>query len=72
MRRLFCGLLLASLLSTGIGCAIPIYSGIPERRAQQLLYTSENLRLLLEEWDRFWFTDQPDHMTPFRTHGGIL
>ena len=73
MRRLICGLLLTAALVTGnIGCMLPIYSGTPERRARQLLYTSENMRLLLDEWERFWFLDQPDHMTPHRTHGGII
>ena len=36
------------------------------------MYTSENLRLAMDEWERSWFFDQPDHMTPYRTHGGIL
>ncbi len=44
----------------------------PERRAEQLIYTSENLRLMLQEWERIWFTDQPDHMTPYRVHGGVI
>lgn len=30
------------------------------------------LRQLLEEWERIWFLDQPDHATPVRTHGGII
>jgi hypothetical protein len=42
------------------------------RRAQEAIYTSENLRLLQDEWERFWLLDQPDHMTPYRTHGGLL
>ena len=72
MRRILCGLLLAVALSSNVGCFLPIYSGIPERRARQLLFTSENLRMLMEEWERFWFLDQPSHMTPHRTHGGII
>lgn len=72
MRRFFCGCLLAAIVSSNVGCMLPAYSGVPERRARQLLYTSENLRLLLDEWERFWFLDQPDHMTPYRTHGGII
>ncbi len=71
MRRLLLSLLLvATILNSG--CILPIYSGDPQRRARQLLYTSENLRLLLDDWERFWFLDQPDHMTPFRTHGGVI
>ena len=57
---------------TTVGCFVPIYSARPERRVQQLLYTSEDLRSLVEEWERFWHLDQPSHMTPVRTHGGIM
>ena len=72
MRRLLLGALLGLCLSTNIGCLIPPYSGDPQRRTQELLYTSDNLRLFLDEWERLWFLDQPDHMTPFRNHGGVI
>ena len=72
LRRVFCAILLGITLAANSGCFIPIYSGDPARRARQLLYTSENLRIFLDEWERAWFLDQPDHMTPFRTHGGII
>jgi len=65
-------LLAGMLLATSTGCLIPIYSGDPVRRAQQLIYTSEDLRAISDEWERIWFLDQPSHMTPWRTHGGIL
>jgi len=26
----------------------------------------------VQEWERFWFLDAPDHMTPYRTHGGVI
>jgi hypothetical protein len=55
-----------------VGCAIPIYSALPGRRAEQLIFTSENLRAMIQEWERFWFMDQPDHMSPYRTHGGVI
>jgi hypothetical protein len=71
MRRWFLAAMLLGCL-TATGCAIPIYSALPERRAEQLIYTSENLRLLIQEWERFWFLDQPDHMTPYRVHGGVI
>ena len=72
MRRLL-GLVLAlALFSSTVGCFVPIYSADPYRRARQLLTTSENLRLLLDEWERFWHLDQPDHMTPYRSHGGVI
>jgi len=65
-------LVLACGVSTFTGCIIPIYLALPQRRAEQLIYTSENLRMLVQEWERFWFLDQPDHMTPYRTHGGVI
>jgi hypothetical protein len=39
---------------------------------QQLLYQSEDLRQIGQEWRRFWFNDQPSHLTPERIHGGII
>ncbi len=72
MRRLFLALVSGLLLSTSVGCLIPGYSADPVRRTQQLIFTSENLRLMLEEWERIWFLDMPDHQTPYRTHGGVI
>jgi hypothetical protein len=72
MRRFWIAALLAVVMSTNLGCLIPMYDADTGRRTQQLLFTSENLRLFLDEWERFWFLDQPDHMTPYRTHGGII
>ena len=72
MRRLFFAVLSGLLLSTTVGCIIPGYSADPVRRTQQLVFTSENLRLILDEWERIWFLDMPNHQTPYRTHGGII
>ncbi len=72
MRRLLLALSLALTISPTIGCIIPAYSGDPVRRTQQLIFTSENLRLMLDEWERTWFLDSPDHSTPYRTHGGVI
>jgi len=72
MRNLFLALAFGLLMSTTTGCIIPAYSGDPVRRTQQLIFTSENFRLLLDEWERMWFLDQPDHATPYRTHGGLI
>ena len=72
MRRLLHLTLLAVCFSSTVGCFVPIYSARPERRVQQLLYTSEDLRSLVDEWERFWFLDSPSHLTPIRTHGGIM
>jgi hypothetical protein len=72
MRKFLMAAALSCLVGTVAGCIIDGYSGDPTRRTQQLIFTSENLRLALDEWERFWFLDQPDHETPFRTHGGII
>ncbi len=72
MRKLLLAIVGAALVSTTAGCVVPAYSGDPSRRTSELIYTSENLRNVLEEWQRIWFLDQPDHMTPYRTHGGII
>ncbi|HTU27618.1 MAG TPA: hypothetical protein VMF30_19565 [Pirellulales bacterium] len=72
MRSLMLTLTLATLLSTSSGCIVPIYSGDSALRTQELIFTSENLRVIVEEWQRIWFLDQPTHLTPFRTHGGII
>ena len=72
MRRLVCTALLGMAVASSTGCFIPIYSGDPVRRSRQLINTSENMSAILDEWERIWFLDQPSHLTPFRTHGGIL
>lgn len=73
MRRKICwALLVCSSCLPMVGCVLPIYSANPSKRAEQLIYTSENLRALVQEWERFWFLDQPNHMTPFRVHGGVI
>jgi hypothetical protein len=72
MRRWFYAALLGALVSSSAGCFIPIYSPDPVRRVEQLIFTSEDLRNLMMEWERFWFVDQPDHMSPFRVHGGVI
>ena len=72
LRGLFAAAILATTLTSNVGCILPIYDADPAVRARQLIYTSEDLRQLREEWHRFWFLDQPDHMNPMRTHGGII
>lgn len=72
MRRLLMAAILSAWLGTTTGCIWPIYSADPVLRTQQLIFTSENLRLFLEDWQRIWFMDQPSHLSPYRTHGGII
>ena len=72
MRRILLALVAAGGFASSSGCLIPMYSADPARRAQELIFTSEDLRAILDEWERIWFLDQPSHMSPFRTHGGII
>jgi hypothetical protein len=70
MRRLLLTLVAVCVLSN-VGCFINLYSSDPNRRIAELYNVSEDLRQLEYEWERIWFTDQPSHLTPDRTHGGI-
>lgn len=72
MRRYFVATLLGIALACNVGCFLPAYDADPAVRAEQLLNQSEDLRNLRKEWQRFWFLDQPSHMTIERTHGGLL
>jgi hypothetical protein len=72
LRKLFLVFALSLVLSGASGCLIPPYSGDPETRIKQLVNSSEGLRLIPDEWERFWFLDQPNHMTIYRVHGGII
>ncbi len=72
MRKLLLAAVLGMVLSSSVGCIIPAYSGDPQRRVPELIYTSENLRQMLDTWERIWFLDQPSHLTPYRMHGGII
>lgn len=72
MRKWIIAALLGCILSTSTGCLIPLYSADPARRTRQLIFTSEDLSLILDEWERIWFLDQPSHLKPFPTHGGVI
>jgi hypothetical protein len=72
MRTFLLAIVTAAWLAGSTGCLIPMYSADPARRAQQLIFTSEDLRTFLDEWERIWFLDQPSHMKPLRTHGGVI
>lgn len=71
MRRALLLTAMAGLVLSNAGCLINQYSSNPQRRMQQLMNQSEDLRVIESEWDRFWFNDQPSHLTPVRVHGGI-
>ena len=72
MRRLIMAAVVGLALSANVGCFLPIYSGDPAVRTKELIFTSEDFRNILNEWERIWFLDQPSHMAPIRTHGGVL
>lgn len=72
MRKSLLAALLLASSAVQSGCIVPIWSALPDERVRQLLYTSENYRHIPEIWERIWFLDQPDHETPYRTHGGII
>ena len=75
MKRSLAALTLAAaVLALGDGCApvpLPRYAAYTPKRVEELLNDSENLRLIGDDWERFWFLDQPSHLTPFRAHGGL-
>lgn len=71
MRRLLLLVVIAACVMSNAGCLLNIYSSNPNRRMQELLNNSEDLRQIELEWERIWFTDQPSHMTYDRVHGGI-
>ncbi len=60
-----------ALVSAGTGC-INQYPSDPLRKTDVLINQSEDMRQIGETWRRFWFNDQPSHMTPERIHGGIM
>jgi hypothetical protein len=71
MRRVLLLTAAAGLVLGNTGCLINAYSSNPNRRMNELLNQSEDLRQIEYEWERIWFVDEPSHMTPERVHGGI-
>lgn len=72
MRRLLLTAAFLLVHSANVGCFLPIYSADPAHRTRQLIYTSEDLRQVIQEWERIWFLDQPSHLSPHRVHGGVI
>lgn len=72
MRRLILAAMCGILLCTNVGCFIPIYEADPAQRVRQLIWNSEDMRAMRAEWQRFWFQDQPSHLSPVRVHGGVI
>jgi hypothetical protein len=59
-------LLLAGLGLSNTGCLIHCYSSDPSRRCRELLSQPDELRKIQDEWERYWFTDHPAHLTAKR------
>lgn len=72
MRKVVLAITLMIIVSTQVGCVIPIWSPSPDERVRQLIYTSESYRHIPNIWDRIWGLDLPDLATPYRTHGGVI
>lgn len=72
MRRWLLTTLLVLGISYSVGCALPAFSPERSERARQLIFVAEDFRALAKTWERFWFLDQPDHMSPELVHGGVL
>ena len=71
MRKLLLGAFVAVWVIGNSGCILPIYSSDKTRRMKQLLNTSENLRMIPEEWERAWLLDMPAHTVRDRVNGGL-
>jgi hypothetical protein len=72
MRRVLLLSAVAGFVLSNAGCLfLNAYSSDPNRRTHELLNQSEDLRQVENEFERFWFTDQPSHLTAERVHGGI-
>ena len=72
MKTLLLAIIIGVATFAGTGCIIPAYSGDRIQRTKELLFTSEDLRAVKNTWARVWFLDQPSHLKPYRTHGGII
>jgi hypothetical protein len=59
------------LVLPSTGCMTNTYSSDPNRRIEELINQSEDLRTIELEVERFWKDDQPTHLTPERIPGGI-
>jgi len=53
MRKFILCTLLAATALINSGCIVPIFSSERDRRARQLIYTSENFRQMSRIWRKF-------------------
>ena len=75
MRRWILPGLLMVVCLAGAGFWLSRPTGLPAGPVESLRavedLTDQDLRQIEAEWDKFWFTDQPSHLTPIRIHGGV-
>lgn len=71
LRKLLFVAVIGIGLTGSTGCLMNQYASEPLIRMQQLINQSEDQRQIGEFWQRFWFNDQPSHLTPARIHGGV-
>ena len=71
-RKLFYLVVIAVVGVGNTGCLLNQYAADPNVRMHQFINQSEDYRQIGEFWRRFWFNDQPSHLTPERIHGGIM
>lgn len=70
MRRVLLSGVLAMLAATSSsGCFLNMYSSDPIRRYRQLLFQSQDLRLMEDDIERFWMIDQPSNLSLKRYNG---
>ena len=72
MRKVFWAIAAAGMLAVNTGCLIPMYSADPARRAQELIFTSEDLRNFSTNGNASGSSTSRATLTPMRTHGGII
>ncbi len=41
-------------------------------RVRREIFDRRNMQKIIELWERIWFIEAPDDMSPFRTHGGVI
>lgn len=72
MRRWVLSVFFGAAVLGNTGCLLNIWSADNVERSRELINVSEDLRNAHLDWQRIWFVDQPSHLSPYRTHGGVL
>jgi hypothetical protein len=84
--KLLIPIALLAMLAAGVAVTSPRTAAVPSGqveskpadsqqdgiRARQLIFHSDDLREVPEEWERAWELEMPDVTTPYRVHGGVI